>query len=104
METGIEMLFHELGRPGKFELGQLVMTPGADRAMREARQVPPEFLLRHLHGDWGDLPPEDIRENAWSLAHGARLFSAYHTRLQEKLWIITEHDRRLTTILVPEDY
>lgn len=67
LETGLEILVQELHRPGKFALGQMVMTPGADLAMRTARQVPPEFLVRHKHGDWGELPKEDVRENEWSL-------------------------------------
>jgi hypothetical protein len=83
LETGYQMLIQELQRPGKFELGQLVMTPGADSGMREARQSPIEFLLRHKHGDWGELSEEDVRENEWSLANGARLFSAYRTRTDE---------------------
>jgi hypothetical protein len=94
LETGLAILVRELQRPGKFELGQMVMTPGAERAMREAGQVPPEFLLRHKNADWGELPPEDIRGNEWSLQHGSRLFSAYRTRTDEKLWAITEWDRR----------
>jgi hypothetical protein len=104
LETGLAILVQELHRSGKFELGQMVMTPGADTAMREARQVPLEFLLRHKHGDWGELPPEDVRENEWSLQHGARLLSAYRTRLDEKLWVITEWDRSVTTLLLPEEY
>jgi hypothetical protein len=103
LETGLQILVAELLRPGKFALGQMVMTPGAERVMREARQVPPEFLLRHHNGDWGDLPPEDMRENEWSLEHGARLFSAYRTRRDAKLWVITEWDRSVTTLL-PEEY
>src|SRR5215203_4111436 len=83
LETGLQILVQELRRPGTFALGQMVMTPGADQAMREAAQVPPEFLLRHKNGDWGALPPEDFRENEWSLANGARLFSAYRTRTDE---------------------
>src|SRR3954452_14092656 len=59
LETGLGILVHELQRPGKFDLGQMVMTPGADLAMLSARQVPPEFLLRHVHGDWGELCAED---------------------------------------------
>ena len=94
LDIGLSLLIQELQRPGTFDLGQLVMTHGADEAMRAARQVPSEFLLRHKHGDWGDLPPEDIQENAWALANGARLFSAYRTRTEEKLWVITEWDRR----------
>src|SRR4051794_39846737 len=63
LETGLQILIQELHRPGKFELGRLVMTPGADETMRAGQHVPPEFLLRHKHGDWGDLPPEDLQEN-----------------------------------------
>jgi hypothetical protein len=104
LETGLQFLVQELHRPGKFELGQTVMTPGADLAMRAAQQVPLEFLLRHKNGDWGELPEEDIRENEWSLENGARLFSAYQTRTDEKLWVITEWDRSVTTLLLPEEY
>ena len=104
LETGLEFLVQELLRPGKFELGQMMMTPGADQAMRTAQQVPPEFLLRHKNGDWGELPVEDVRENEWSLENGARLFSAYKTRTDEKLWVITEWDRSVTTLLLPEEY
>ena len=104
LETGLAILVQELQRPSTFDLGQLVMTPGADLAMRAARQVPPEFLLRHKHGDWGDLPPEDLQENERALRVGSRLFSAYRTRTEEKLWVITEWDRSVTTLLLPEEY
>jgi hypothetical protein len=104
LRAGIELLYRELGRPGTFALGQLLMTPGADAAMREGQHVPPEFLLRHKHGDWGELPPEDVRENERALRDGGRLFSAYQTRTEEKLWVITEWDRSVTTLLLPEEY
>jgi len=104
LETSLAILVRELQRPGKFDLRQMVMTPGADLAMRTARQVPLEFLLRHKYGDRGELPPEDVRENEWSLQNGARLFSAYRTRTDEKLWVITEWDRSVTTLLLSEEY
>lgn len=104
LETGFQFLLRELQQPGMFEMGYLVMTPGADETLRRAQQVAPEFLLRHKHGDWGELPEEDIRENEWSLENGARLFSAYQTRTEEKLWVITEGDRSATTLLLPEEY
>jgi hypothetical protein len=104
LETGLQFLMQELQRPGKFELGQLVMTPGADETLRVAHQVPLEFLLRHKNGDWGELLEEDVRENEWSLENGARLFSAYQTRTDEKLWVITEWDRSVTTLLLPAEY
>jgi hypothetical protein len=36
--------------------------------------------------------------------HGLRLFSAYRDRNRVKFWIITEADRSVTTILLPDDY
>mgnify|MGYP006872432286 CR=1 FL=1 len=104
VETGIEILYRELGKPGKFELGQVVMTSGASEALLSAQHVPPEFLLRHKHGDWGDLCAEDVRENERSLRLGHRLLSSYQTRMEEKLWVITEWDRSATTLLLPEEY
>ena len=104
LETGLQFLVQELRRPGTFELGQMVMTPGAAETLRAAQQLPLEFLLRHKNGDWGELSEEDVRENEWSLENGARLFSAYQTRTDEKLWVITEWNRSVTTLLLPEEY
>src|SRR5688572_22215780 len=75
LETGIEILYCELEKPGKFELGQVVMTPGAGEALLAAQHVPPEFLLRHMHGDSGEQCAEDRRENERALRHGSRLLS-----------------------------
>ena len=55
-------------------------------------------------GDWGDVPPEDAAENELSLRKGFRLLSAYHTKDKEKIWIITEADRSVTTLLLPAEY
>jgi hypothetical protein len=93
LQTGIEILYRELAKPGKFELGMVVMTPGASETLLTAQHVPPEFLLRHQHGDWGELCAEDRRENERSLRVGSRLLSSYRTRTEEKLWVITEWDR-----------
>jgi hypothetical protein len=104
LETGIEILYRELAKQGKFELGHVVMTPGANEALLSAQHVPPEFLLRHKHGDWGELCAEDRRENERALRQGSRLLSSYRTRTDEKLWIITEWDRSVTTLLLPQEY
>lgn len=102
--AGQELLNRELGKPGRLELGQIVATPGSLTAMEHAGHIPPEFLLRHKHGDWGELDADDVRANEQALRHGQRLLSAYHTRLAEKLWVITEWDRSVTTLLLPEEY
>jgi hypothetical protein len=67
------------------------------------RGTPLELLLRHLHGDRGDLPPADIQENERALRVGSRLFSAYLTRTEETLRVITEWDRNVTTPLRPQE-
>jgi hypothetical protein len=85
-------------------MGQIVATPGALEALFEAGQTPGEFLYRHVTGDWGSLPLEDIQENEFSLKHGLRIFSSYELRTGTKLWLITEHDRSVTTLLLPSEY
>jgi len=87
-----------------FSLGQIVATPGALAALEKAGQQPQEFLSRHICGQWGDLCEEDRRENQFSLERGFRLLSAYRTHAGDKLWIITESDRSVTTLLLPEEY
>ena len=84
-----------------FPLGQVVATPGALAALEEAGQTPFEFILRHAQGDWGDIPAEDVKENEFSLVNGFRLFSAYHTANGAKIYVITEWDRSVTTVLLP---
>jgi hypothetical protein len=89
----------------KFSLGQVVSTPGALEALQEARQRPVEFLSRHIRGDWGDaLPEEDKQENELSVEKGFRILSAYTLKTGVKLWVISEADRSVTTLLLPSEY
>ena len=92
------------GKKPLFPLGQVVATPAALAALEEAGQTPHEFLDRHRVGDWGTLPEEDVRENERALSMGSRLFSAYNLADETRIWVITEWDRSVTTILRPEDY
>ena len=94
----------QISKQPAFELGQIVATPGALAALKKAGQQPGEFLTRHVNREWGDIPDEDRRENEYSLEHGFRLLSAYKTNAGDRLWIITEADRSITTILRPEEY
>jgi len=79
-------------------------TPGALEAFKASGESPLVFLERHLAGDWGDPSPEDIRENELSLQHGWRLLSAYTLSTGVRVWVITEADRSVTTILLPDEY
>jgi hypothetical protein len=85
-----------------FKLGHLVATPGALAAVtRDEMRL---ALARHRSGDWGDVPPEDARENDFSVAEGYRILSAYRTADGTKFWVITEADRSATTVLLPDEY
>jgi hypothetical protein len=82
----------------------MVATPGALGLLEQVNKSPLEFLSRHLRGDWGDLCQEDKTENELSLKYGFRLMSSYPVTDNEKLCIITEADRSVTTLLLPEEY
>ncbi len=86
-----------------FPLGQVVATPGAIALMEVARIEPAQLLQRHQSGDWGDLDVEDQRENDYAVHRWLRIFSAYGTP-PDRLWVITEADRSVTTILRPDEY
>ena len=88
----------------KFQMGSLTAAPGALEALQEAGQSPLEFLRRHAAGDWGDVSAEDKALNDQAILDGDRLLSAYRTTKGTKLWIITEADRSVTTILLPDEY
>ncbi len=94
-----------MGEP-LFGLGQIVATPNALMHLGNAGETPNPYIARHMRGDWGDaLPDEDKATNDAALKSGRdRLFSAYTIKSGEKMWIITEWDRSVTTVLMPEDY
>ncbi len=90
----------------KFIIGQILMTRGINDIASEDEgfaRFTYESLKRHSVGDWGDLAEEDKKENEFSLDKNLRLLSAYK-RGNQKIWIITEADRSVTTILFPEEY
>ena len=87
-----------------FALGRLAATQGVLNAV--TREELRGFIERHTSRDWGDCTPEDREANdraVWS-KHGGRLLSVYHTAAGVKVWVITEADRRSTTVLLPTEY
>ncbi len=86
------------------QLGRVVATPGALEALAEAGVAPRDLLVRHAWGDWGEVPPDDARENELSIVNGFRVISSYPLPSGRKVWILTEADRSVTTLLRPMDY
>jgi hypothetical protein len=84
-------------------LGRVVTTPGALKLLLEAGGHPCDYLARHAAGDWGELCAFDRRQNEIALRDGNRVLSSYNVPVG-RIWIITEADRSVTTILLPEEY
>ena len=84
-------------------LGRVVATPGALKLLMQAGGCPFDLLARHATGDWGELCAFDRRQNEIALRSGYRVLSSYSVG-EGRVWIITEADRSVTTILLPEEY
>jgi hypothetical protein len=84
-------------------LGRVVATPGALRLLMEADRQHFDYLARHATGDWGELCAFDRRQNEIALRDGYRVLSSYAVG-RECVWVVTEADRSVTTILLPEEY
>ena len=84
-------------------LGRVVATPAALKLLSEAGENPFAYLARHATGDLGELCAFDRRQNQIALREGLRVLSSYEVPAG-KVWIITEADRSVTTILLPEEY
>jgi len=62
-----------------------------------------EGVLRHLCGDWGDVGMEQWKSNNEALREGRRLHSSYADRKGTRFSVVTEQDRSLTRVLLPEE-
>ena len=104
----MNMLCHPCRVQPLFELGRIVVTPGAEEA------CPAVFLqkclARHVTGDWGCICPQDALQNGAGLSEGWGTFSAYiidpakpasaYTG-ENTLWIKTAGDGSVTTLMLP---
>lgn len=87
-----------------FELGAVVITQGVDHLLRTNIGANLSvYLMRHKNGDWGNMPIEDKISNDEATKTGGRIMSGYQF-CEKRIWIITEWDRSVTTILLPHEY
>lgn len=102
---------HEYRKP-KFIPGQVVATPGAILAIDNQpepgseRTLLASFIDRHTRGDWGDMCDEDKELNEKALEHGHRVMSVFNMDCESfpRIYVITEWDRSVTTVCLPEEY
>lgn len=98
--------------PSKFQVGQCSSTPAALAMILNAGDNPIQYIARHQSGDWGDVTDNDRAANEAALIPDAdgefpdKVMSVYHLRDADhtKIYVITEWDRSVTTILLPGEY
>ena len=83
-------------------LGRIVTTPAALSTVSQPDIV--AALRRHAAGDWGDVTPDDRAANDEALKSGERILSVYQSATGTTFWVLTEADRSVTTVLLPDDY
>jgi trehalose utilization protein len=86
-----------------FSMGQIAATPAVLAHLEQHGVNAHTYLDRHVRGDWGDVPSTDAVENDLSVQRSFRVLSAY-TIAGRTVWIITEADRSVTTLLFPSEY
>ena len=85
-----------------FPPGRIVITDGATAVLSAADAV--RFVRRHLTGDFGEMDAHDRAVNREQMKHGGRVHSQYTLGSGQRIWIITDPGRAVTTILLPEEY
>lgn len=91
----------------KFYSGQLIATRSVNDLIVDNDKFAKlvyASVKRHTDGDWGDACDEDSETNDWALQNNERLVSVYKQEGFPTIWIITERDRSVTTVLFPEEY
>ena len=87
-----------------FHLGDVVATPAALNATQSCNVTPVQLLQLHVSGNWGSVDPEDAKANDAAITEGERILSSYRIGEHTRVWVITEWDRSVTTILLPSEY
>lgn len=90
----------------KFDLGMVVMSEGIEDLVNKDSMYKLEVgkcLNRHHNGDWGCVSKEDALMNDTAVEIEEQIMSVYSTS-EGRIWIITEHDRSVTSVLFPGEY
>ena len=84
----------------------MYMTSGICNAIEQDKNFANEIAFacaKFCRNDWGDTCASDKRLNEQALANGERIVALYNTS-KGKVFIITETDRAITTILFGHEY
>jgi len=84
-----------------FQLGQVVATPGAIAELDGPDMI--DLLIAHADMEQGELGNEDHQLNVLAVKDGSRIVSKFKVR-STSFYVITEADRSVTTVQLPEEY
>ena len=93
--------------PALFSLGSVVATPAALRLIEQHGASVPKLLNRHQTGDWQELCAEDRNMNWQAAFANERILSVFNIGDADhpaKIYVLTEWDRSVTTVLTPACY
>ena len=93
-----------------FPVGRVITSEGTRQAC--SADYIRHCLIRHVIGDWGCTCKEDAALNDEAVKSGGRIFSAYPIdphkpcdgREENCLWVISDTQKRRTTVFLPEEY
>lgn len=91
----------------KFEIGKLFMTRAVSEDMAENSQFAKEIhesMSQYKNCNWGTLCEEDKKLNDDAVKNGDDRILAKYKTCSGNIYIITEADRSMTTILFCEEY
>lgn len=89
--------------PSLFETGNLTFSYQITLAIESGSFNPMNAFNSHRTLTDYASPAEDQALNLEAVEHGERIFTAHDTEIG-KVWIITEWDRSVTTVLFPSEY
>lgn len=87
----------------KFSLGKTFATAAVTAWAEQEKIDLSRYLHQHHCGQWGDLDADDKAANEAALENGSRIFSCFKTN-DQKIYIITEANRSMTTLLFASEY
>lgn len=91
----------------KFELGKVMQTQGIYFKCYENEKFKDEVqtaFCRYIKCDWGELDEHDKAMNDEAIEfNNNRILAKYETSI-DPIYIITEYDRSVTTILFCDEY
>lgn len=91
----------------KFQLGQTVVTRGINERIAndiEFAKFITRSFARYIKCDWGELCEEDKAMNDSAVRNNDDRILAKYSFNGEDIYIITEWDRSVTTILFTDEY